>query len=113
MDESWEDQLFNTHIIDVNEDKEEVETLKSQILDYITNYIDVFNKKSFDTLLEHQLYNYIIDLIPDFKLSHRKFFHLDPHEYQVMKEFIEENLKNGQIRPSKSPQALSFFFDEK
>ena len=110
VDESWEDQLFNTRTIDVDEDEEEVETLKSQIPDYIADYIDVFNKKSFDTLPEHWPYDHIIELTLDFKPSCGKIFHLDPHEYQVMKEFVEDNLKSGWIRPSKSPQASSFFF---
>ena len=30
-----------------------------------------------------------------------------------MKEFVEDNLKSGWIRPSKSPQASSFFFVRK
>lgn len=110
VDESWEDQLFNTRTIDVDEDEEEVETLKSQIPDYIADYIDVFNKKSFDTLPEHRPYDHVIELTPDFKPSRGKIFRLDPHEYQAMKEFVEDNLKSGRIRPSKSPQASSFFF---
>ena len=110
VDESWEDQLFNTRTIDVDENEEEVETLKSQIPDYIADYIDVFNKKSFDTLPEHRPYDHVIELTPDFKPSRGKIFRLDPHEYQAMKEFVEDNLKSGRIRPSKSPQASSFFF---
>lgn len=53
MDKSWEDPLFNTHTVDIDKDEEEVETLKSQIPECIANYIDVFNKESFDILLEH------------------------------------------------------------
>jgi hypothetical protein len=30
-----------------------------------------------------------------------------------MNKFVDENLKSGQIRPSKSPQSSPFFFVEK
>ena len=35
---------------------------------------------------------------------------LSTKEHQVLQEFLDENLKTGQIRPSKSPYASPFFF---
>ena len=42
-----------------------------------------------------------------------KIYLLNPQEVDVCREFIEENLKTGQIQPSKSPQASPFFFVKK
>jgi hypothetical protein len=39
-----------------------------------------------------------------------KVYPLNPQEMERMKAFIEENLANGFIKPSKSPQASPFFF---
>ena len=38
---------------------------------------------------------------------------LNPQEVDACREFIEENLKMGRIRPLKSPQASPFFFVKK
>ena len=38
---------------------------------------------------------------------------LSPKEQQALKEFIDENLASGRIRPSKSPMASPFFFIKK
>lgn len=81
VDGPQKDPLFNIQMININEDKEKVKTLKNQILGCIADYINVFNKKSFETLLKHQLYDYVIELTPNFKLSHRKVFYLSPHKY--------------------------------
>ena len=42
-----------------------------------------------------------------------KIYPLNPQEVDACREFIEENLKTGRIRPSKSPQASPFFFVKK
>ena len=38
---------------------------------------------------------------------------MNPREQEALKEFIEENLESGRIRPSKSPMASPFFFIKK
>ena len=42
-----------------------------------------------------------------------KVYPLNPQEVDACREFIEENLKTGRIRPLKSPQASPFFFVKK
>lgn len=38
---------------------------------------------------------------------------MSPIEQEKLDEFLEENLRKGYIRPSKSPQASPFFFVSK
>ena len=42
-----------------------------------------------------------------------KIYPLNPQEVDACREFIEENLKMGHIRPSKSPEVSPFFFVKK
>ena len=42
-----------------------------------------------------------------------KPYPLNPEELMACQTFVDENLKTGRIRPSKSPQASSFFFVKK
>src|SRR6266849_3470390 len=48
-----------------------------------------------------------------FTLAQGHIFPLNPGQEKEMNEFIDENLQTGWIRPSKSPNAVSFFFVEK
>jgi Reverse transcriptase (RNA-dependent DNA polymerase) len=76
-------------------------------------YKDVFDKKDFDQLPERRIWDHVIELTPDFKPIHCKIYPLSPKEQPALQEFIEENLRTGRIRPSKSPNALPFFFGMK
>ena len=38
---------------------------------------------------------------------------MNPKEHQKLREFLDENLQKGYIRPSTSPQASPFFFISK
>src|SRR6266849_3093074 len=48
-----------------------------------------------------------------FTLAQGHIFPLNPGQEKEMNEFIDENLQTGWIRPSKSLNAVSFFFVEK
>jgi Reverse transcriptase (RNA-dependent DNA polymerase) len=52
-------------------------------------------------------------LMPDFKPIDCKIYPLSPKEQLALQEFIEENLRTSRIQPSKSPNALPFFFGMK
>jgi len=47
---------------------------------------------------------------PGFELKLFKAYNLMPEEQEQQKEFVNENLKKGYIRPSKSLMASPFFF---
>ena len=44
------------------------------------------------------------------KPPHRPLYHLSPVELKATKEYVEDLLKKGKIRPSKSPYGAPLFF---
>lgn len=80
---------------------------------YLDEYADVFSEKGFEQLPQHRPWDHAIELKPDFKPSECKIYPLNPREQEALKEFIQENLESGRIRPSKSPMASPFFFIKK
>jgi len=52
-------------------------------------------------------------LIPNVTLKNCKIYPLNVKEHKELDKFLEEHLKLGRIRPSKSPCAALFFFVKK
>src|ERR1700729_2635281 len=77
------------------------------------DYKDVVTKKDFDKLPERRPWDHAIELTPGSKPTDCKTYPLSPQEQKSLQEFIDENLKTGRIRPSKSPMASPFFFVKK
>jgi len=73
----------------------------------------VFAKEDFDILLEHRQWDHAIKLIPGSEPKSSKVYPLSPVEQKELDSFLEENLRTGQIRPSKSPMAAPVFFIKK
>ena len=73
----------------------------------------VFNKAVFDQLPNQSKWDHTIKLIPNAMLKDCKIYLLNAKEKEKLDEFLEEHLKLGQIRPSKSPYAAPFFFVKK
>ena len=73
-------------------------------------YTDVFSEQTFNILPPQRDFNHAIDLKESFTPKVAKLYPLNPEELTACQAFIDENLKMGQIRPSKSPQASLFFF---
>jgi len=74
----------------------------------------VFTKEDFDILLEHRQWDHAIELIPGSEPKSSKVYPLSPVEQKELNSFLEENLRTGRIRPSKSPMiALVFFIKKK
>jgi len=73
----------------------------------------VFNKKSFDQLLPRQPWDHAIKLIQGATLRDCKIYSLSAKEQEELDKFLDEHLKSGRIRPSKSPYASPFFFVKK
>ena len=88
--------------------KDEV-TLPSQY----STYADVFSEQTFDALPPWRDFDHVINLKESFTPKVAKLYPLNPEELTACQVFVDENLKTGQIRPSKSPQASSFFFIKK
>ena len=81
--------------------------------EYIQQYPDVFSAKEFDQLPERRPWDHVIELVPEFKPVDCKVYPLNPTEQKALDSFLEENLKTGCIRPSKSSMASPFFFIKK
>ena len=77
------------------------------------DYEDIFTKKDFDKLPERRPWDHAIELTPGFRPVDCKTYPLSPKEQGQLKEFIDENLRTGRIRPSTSPMASPFFFVKK
>ena len=76
-------------------------------------YADVFSEQTFDTLPPQQDFDHAIDLKESFVPKVAKLYLLNPKELAACQAFVDENMKTGQIQPSKSPQASPFFFVKK
>ena len=73
----------------------------------------VFNKKSFDQLPPRQPWDHAIELIQGAILRDCKIYSLSAKEQEELNKFLDEHLKSGRIRPSKSSYASPFFFVKK
>lgn len=76
----------------------------------LADYIDVFEKKKSKRFPPSRSWDHAINLKENFVLKDYPMYPIALAEEKVLKEFIEENLRKGYIRPSKSPITSSFFF---
>jgi len=81
--------------------------------DCVRGFKSVFAKEDFDILLEHRQWDHAIELIPGSEPKSSKVYPLSPVEQKELDAFLEENLRTGQIHPSKSPMAAPVFFIKK
>lgn len=71
---------------------------------------EVFNKSRATALPPHRPYDCAIDLLPGTSPPRGRLYSLSAPEHQAMKNYVEESLKAGVIRPSSSPAGAGFFF---
>ncbi len=57
--------------------------------------------------------NHIIKLVDDQQLPYGPIYSLDPIELETLKAYINNNLANDFIKPSKSSVGALIFFDKK
>src|SRR5258705_709989 len=77
------------------------------------NFRDVFSKEAFDELPPQKAWDPAIDLSPGTELPCSQTFPLSPTEQKELDDFLQENLVNGHICPSKSPMGAPVFFIKK
>jgi len=73
----------------------------------------VFLKESFDELPQHRKWDHAIELVPEAESFSTKSYRMSLNEESELNHFLDENLKSGRIRPSKSPMASPVFFIKK
>ncbi len=79
-----------------------------------TDFVDVFSPKLAVELPEHTGMNdHAIELGDDQQPPYDPIYSLGPVELELLKAYIENNLANGFIRPSKSPVRAPILFDKK
>jgi len=81
--------------------------------DCAKGFESVFAKKDFDILPEHRQWDHAIELIPGSEPKSSKVYPLSLVEQKELDSFLEENLRTGRIRPSKSSMAAPVFFIKK
>jgi len=91
----------------------EIQATTTPLPAYVTEFQSVFAKEDFDILLEHCKWDHAIELIPGAEPKSSKVYPLSPLEQTELDTFLEENLRTGRIRPSKSPIAAPVFFIKK
>src|SRR5258706_16285586 len=76
-------------------------------------FCDVFSGEKANALAPHRLYDLKINLEEGAKLFHGPIYSLSPLELTALREFLEENVRNGFICPSKSPWGSLVLFIKK
>jgi hypothetical protein len=81
---------------------------KGVMPDYIKkDYMHLFKERNFDKLLAHSEWDHIIKLDKEApKRIKADNYHMTVSQLEALEQFLEEELKSGKIRPSKSPYAL-------
>src|SRR5258705_2037540 len=74
---------------------------------------DVFSGEKANTLAPHRPYDLKINLEEGAKPFHGPIYSLSPPELTALREFLEENIWNGFIHPSKSPWGSPVLFVKK
>jgi hypothetical protein len=94
--------------------KKREKTVEEDLLDYLQDYRDVFDKKEFDELPPPRLWDHAIELIEGANMTLKcQLYGLSHDECIQLNEFVNENLRTGRIRVSNSPMASPFFFVRK
>ena len=76
-------------------------------------WIKVFSKKQLERMLTRKIWDHAIDTKEGFVPRKGKVYPLSREEREEVYKFIQEQLRKGYIRPSKSPQTAPVFFVEK
>ena len=101
---------------DVNPDDEdalEIEEIILRIPEEYRDFADVFSKRKADELPEHRPYDHSIEIPSDASVPFGPVYHLSEPELKICKEYIEEHLRKGFIRPSHSSAGAPILFAKK
>ena len=77
---------------------------------HVHDFLKVFDEKASERFPESKKWDHAIDLDESFTPQNSKTYQLSPEEDRELEKFLNENLRKGYIRPSKSPQTSPFFF---
>ena len=90
------------------------EEASTKVLAEYSDFADVFSPDLASELPEHTgINNHAIELVDGQQPPYRPIYSLRPVKLETLKAYIETNLTNGFIRPSKSPAGAPILFDRK
>ena len=89
---------------------QQTEKPKAKLPQSYIDFKDIFEKKTIDELPPSRTFDHAIKLNEGFSPKVAKVYPLNPKEQEVCRTFVNEHLKSRKIVPSKSLQALPFFF---
>jgi len=72
-------------------------------------WLKVFGKVESERMLVRKVWDHAIDLQNNFRASKARVYPLSRNEKEEVQKFVNEHLKKGYIRPSKSPQMSPVF----
>jgi hypothetical protein len=98
---------------DVLDDKDSVEELLNHIPHCYLEFADVFSGKNADKLPPRCPYNHLIPLKPSTIPPYGPIYKQSESKLKVIKNFIDEYLAKGFIRPSQSPSSTPVVFAKK
>ena len=89
-------------------------TFEEMVPEQYRQFDKVFSEHESERLPAHKPWDHAIEFAPNAPESlHTKIYPMSPMEQEELDRFIEENLRKGYIRPSKSPMASPVFFVKK
>ena len=83
--------------------------LKESLPAQYHKYLKVFAPETARKLPEHREWDYAIDLQPGSKVPWGPIYALSEVELQALREYLDEMIAQGKIRPSKSPAGHQYF----
>ena len=105
--------MTSQHLVEGARHSAETQATATQLPTYVAEFRSVFTKEDFDILLEHRKWDHVIKLTPGAEPKLSKVYPLSPLEQAKLDTFLEENLRTGRIRPSKSPIVAPVLFIKK
>jgi len=79
------------------------EKVKKMVLQRFHKWLKVFEKVKLERMPVRKSWNYAINLRENFVPRKGRIYLILREEKEKIKEFVEEQLRKGYIRPSKSP----------
>ena len=90
--------------------KPKEKTPEELVLEECHKFLNVFSKKGSEWMPIQKPWDHAIDLKDTFKPKKGRIIPLLPQEQEEVTTFLDDQLKKGYIRPSKSPQTSPVFF---
>jgi hypothetical protein len=94
----------------VDTDATSQELLKLRVPEEYHEYLDVFSQKAADALPPHRRFDHAIELKGEEQPPWGPIYALSEMELKVLREYLDDMLRTGKIRPSKSPAGAPILF---